>query len=219
MSHHCPLCKTHAATANVFHIDKRREYYRCETCYLVFVPERFHLSHSEEKNIYDLHQNSPQDAGYRRFLSRLFQPLQQRLDTSAQGLDFGCGPGPTLSVMFEEQGYRVNHYDPHYANDPNMLERRYDFITCTEVIEHFRDPASSWSLLNNLLGPHAWLGIMTKLVINQEAFSRWHYIQDPTHICFYSKQTLNWIAAQYNYQIEFIAADVVLFQRKDNTSL
>jgi hypothetical protein len=40
----------------------RRAYYRCGRCHLVFVPARYHLSASDEKAHYDLHQNHPGDA-------------------------------------------------------------------------------------------------------------------------------------------------------------
>jgi len=51
--------------------------------------------------------NSPDDPRYRAFLSRLFIPLNERIAPESCGLDFGSGPGPTLSVMFEEQGHTM----------------------------------------------------------------------------------------------------------------
>ncbi|MGB2360319.1 MAG: methyltransferase, partial [Porticoccaceae bacterium] len=63
------------------------------------------MSSAAEKAIYDQHQNSPDDLQYRRFLSRLTEPLLERLGPCSRGLDFGCGPGPTLSVMMAEQGH------------------------------------------------------------------------------------------------------------------
>ena len=98
----CPLC-----TANrVFPLydDKWRDYFRCVACQLTFVPPAFHLSPSDEKAVYDLHQNSSADQGYRNFLSRIFEPVHARIAPGSHGLDFGSGPGPTLSVMFEEVG-------------------------------------------------------------------------------------------------------------------
>ena len=68
----CPLCNASNPTA--FHQDNRRDYLRCRTCQLIFVPPDQHLSPTAEKAEYDLHQNSPNDLGYRQFLSRLFIP-------------------------------------------------------------------------------------------------------------------------------------------------
>ena len=68
----------------------------------MFVPRSYHLSAADEKAQYDLHENDPNDPGYRAFLDRLAGPLDKRLAPHSHGLDFGCGPGPTLSVMLEE---------------------------------------------------------------------------------------------------------------------
>ena len=134
----CPLCK--ASEANHILRDKVRDYFLCRICGLIFVPPEQFLSHEEEKSRYDLHQNSPDDPEYRRFLSRLFIPMQKHLAPQGRGLDFGSGPGPTLSVMFEEAGHSMTLYDPFYAKAPSVLENQYDFVTATEVVEHLRSP-------------------------------------------------------------------------------
>jgi len=125
--------------------DRRRDYYRCPVCCLVFVPPWQFLSAEEEKKRYDLHRNSPEDPGYRRFLSRMFIPLQQWLATGSDGLDFGSGPEPMLSRMFEEAGHSMTLFDHFYEHAPAALERPYDFITATEVVEHREggDPSTS----------------------------------------------------------------------------
>jgi 2-polyprenyl-3-methyl-5-hydroxy-6-metoxy-1,4-benzoquinol methylase len=194
-----------------FYQDNVREYFRCQHCALVFVPQRWHLSLVAEKALYDLHENRIDDLGYRQFLTRLCQPLSARLAPHAQGLDFGCGPGPLLAKMFEEQGYTMSLYDPFYADATELLQQSYDFITCTEVVEHFRQPQLMFEQLFGLLKPYGLLGIMTKRVIDVAAFSRWHYKNDPTHICFYSEATLQWLAAKYHRQMELIDKDVALF--------
>jgi len=78
-----------------------RAYHRCARCNLIFVLPHALLSAQAEKAEYDQHQNHPQDLGYRRFLSRLANPLLDGLAPQSQGLDFGSGPGPTLSVMLK----------------------------------------------------------------------------------------------------------------------
>ena len=54
---------------------------------------------------------------------------------------------------------------------------------------------------------------MTKMVKNQQAFSRWHYINDQTHICFYSRATFGFIAEQVGASVTFVANDVILLQK------
>ncbi len=210
----CPLCM--GRRVFVFYEDQNRHYFRCETCQLVFVPIAFHLSSSDEKTEYDLHQNSPDDQRYRRFLTRLFEPVQARLTPDSRGLDFGSGPGPTLSVMFEEAGYPMAVYDPFYAPDTSPLSRQYDFVTCSEVVEHFRTPRVELEKLWSCVRPGGVLGIMTKLVLNQEAFARWHYKDDRTHVSFFSRTTFEWLAAEWRAELTFIGSDVILLRKQES---
>ncbi|WP_461536599.1 class I SAM-dependent methyltransferase [Spongorhabdus nitratireducens] len=181
---------------------------------LVFVPPEFHLSSEDEKAIYDQHNNQVDDPGYRRFLSRIYEPVCERITSEAEGLDFGCGPGPALAEMFSEAGYRMKVYDLYYANDPTTLERQYDFITATEVIEHLASPGEVIDLLLSLLKPGGTLGLMTKLVKNREAFANWHYIRDPTHICFFSKSTFDWLSSRYAVKTEVLGQDTILISSR-----
>jgi 2-polyprenyl-3-methyl-5-hydroxy-6-metoxy-1,4-benzoquinol methylase len=202
-----------------YHRDKRRQYLLCKECSLVFVPPGYHLAAEKEKAEYDLHRNSPDDGGYRNFLNRLFMPLHERIRPGSQGLDFGCGPGPALSMMFEEAGFSMAVYDHFYANDRQSLAKKYDFITATEVVEHLHNPAGDLNMLWALLKPGGYLGIMTKQVINKKAFSRWHYIQDPTHICFFSLATFQWLADLWQGELQVIGNDVILFQKQDKKNV
>ena len=207
----CPLCDD--TQVNHFFEDQRRSYMRCRGCSLVFVPKIFHLSKSDEKREYDLHQNSVQDEGYRRFLGRVSEPLLLRLSEVSKGLDFGCGPGPTLSQMIEAAGHHMDIYDPYYSPDRSFKTKRYDFITATEVLEHLAEPGSELNQLWSLLNSSGWLAIMTKRVMSLEAFANWHYKNDPTHISFFSESTFDFLAEKWDTKAEFIGNDVVLFQK------
>ena len=209
----CTLCGS--VDTEPFFEDKTRTYLQCGDCRLVFVPRRFWLSLHEEKAIYDLHQNEPEDEGYRRFLSRLALPLMERLKPNSEGLDFGCGPGPALPLLFEEQGHRVSRYDPLYHNNPSVFDRQYDFICATEVVEHLRDPNREFARLFAMLKKGGWLGLMTKLVIDKNAFSRWHYIRDLTHILFFSRSTFERLATRFNTRLKIIGNDTILFRIPD----
>ncbi len=207
----CPLCFSVENT--FFHRDKQRKYLRCSQCALVFVPAQSHLSKADEKSYYDLHQNTPLDSGYRTFLERLSKPLLQQLKPASQGLDFGSGPGLTLSLMLAEVGHRVELYDPFYAPDEGVFTRQYNFITSTEVVEHLQAPGRELTRLWALLKPGGVLAIMTKRVIDQAAFARWHYKNDPTHIVFFSQETFNWLGKSWQVEPVYYGADVVFFNK------
>lgn len=207
----CPLCQVEDSYP--FHKDKRRHYWRCRHCALVFVSAGQRLDRDAEKAIYDLHENDPSDTGYRRFLSRISEPLGQWLDGNRKGLDFGCGPGPLLAAMMEEQGHRMSVYDHFYAADLSVFDVAYDFITATEVVEHLFDPAAELHRLWCCLKPGGVLAVMTKLVIDRQAFANWHYKNDPTHVCFFSRETFEWLAEELGGEVRFVDKDVIFLQK------
>lgn len=203
----------HHETFDLFFEDKDRRYISCGHCGLIFVPRDYWLGIAEEKAIYDLHENSPLDQGYRKFISRLTTPLLEKLEPQQKGLDFGSGPGPALPMLLEEHGHQVDRFDLHYQNDPAIFENQYDFICATEVVEHLQAPSTEFSRLFSTLKPGGWLGIMTKLVIDRQAFSNWHYIRDLTHICFYSRRTFEYLAQHFNAKLNLVANDVILLRK------
>jgi hypothetical protein len=213
----CLLCSSDHA--NEFYHDNDRHYHHCRVCKLTFVhPEQF-LSPEEEKKRYDLHQNSPEDKAYRQFLSRLFNPLKGRLLPGSRGLDFGSGPGPTLSVMLEEIGHSMELYDHYYAKHPINLTRQYDFITATEVLEHLYHPKEELDRLWACLHPGGKLGVMTKLAPGPEAFPAWHYKNELTHVCFFSKSTFEWLAAKWRADMNVIGQDVIIIDKLLNVGV
>lgn len=207
----CPLCRS--VQVQPWAEVRGRLYLECEQCALVHLVPEQRPGPAAEHAHYGTHRNDPGDPGYRAFLRRLAGPLSERLAPGAEGLDYGSGPGPTLSVMLAEQGFRVAIYDPFFAADPAALGRAYDFVTCSEVVEHFHSPADEFDRLNRLLRPGGWLGVMTELLREDRAFADWHYIRDPTHVCFYRAETMKWIAVRYGWTMESVHANVVLFRK------
>lgn len=209
---HCPLCNE--IRISFFHQDRWRSYQRCTACKLVFVPSHEHLDPAAEKAEYDLHQNSPDDLGYRKFLSRLLEPVLERVSSQSCGLDFGSGPGPTLSVMFEEAGHEMAIYDPFYAPDTAPLKDAYDFVTASEVLEHLRRPSHDLDQLWQCVKPGGVLGVMTKLVLGEAEFANWHYKNDRTHVSFFSRETFEWLAKKWGATVTFVGQDVVLLAKR-----
>ena len=209
----CPLCQADVNTSAIYFQDKKRPYHQCHRCALVFVPSRYHLTQQAEKEEYDKHQNELEDEGYLRFLSRLYLTLNNRLAPNSEGLDFGCGPGPALAHKLSQLGYPTAKYDLYYFPDKRVLEKQYDFVTCTEVVEHLAHPMLQIEQMLECLKPGGTLALMTKLVIDQQRFATWHYKNDPTHISFFSRETFEYIASELRLTVEFIAADVIFISK------
>jgi SAM-dependent methyltransferase len=211
----CPLCGSRKATRFFETRDKHghREFEHCPECDMVFVPRRHHLDSAAQRERYLTHENDTDDEGYRNFLSRLLDALRPHLLPGASGLDYGAGTGPALAVMMREEGFGVQLYDPFFHPDESVLEQTYDFITCTETAEHFADPMQDLQALHRMLRPAGWLGVMTGMLDSWEGFPGWYYQRDPTHICFYSKTTMEWIADQLSLEVHFPRENVALFHK------
>ncbi len=207
----CPLCGSPGARP--FARARARRYLECGRCALLFLDPGQRLGAAAEREHYGTHRNDPADAGYRAFLERTAAPLAARLPPGAEGLDYGCGPGPTLSLMLEERGHPMAVYDPFFAPDPAPLGRTYDFVTCTEAAEHFFRPGEELRRLDRLLRPGGWLAIMTGMPPEKIPIGSWRYARDPTHVCFYRPATMNWIAGHLGWALELPGRDVALFRK------
>lgn len=193
-----------------------QDYWRCDSCEATLLDPDQRLSATEELAHYRHHRNDPDDQRYRRFLSKLFDPLSAKLRPGMRGLDYGCGPGPALAAMFQEAGIDMALYDPFFHPASDVLERSYDVITLSEVAEHLFEPASVFDLLASRLKPGGWLGVMTCFQTDDDRFASWHYRRDPTHVVFYRARTLQIVAARRGLTCEIPTKDVALMQKADS---
>jgi hypothetical protein len=208
----CTLCGE--PELDDFYTDNWRQYQRCDSCDLIQVPTSFHLDSKSERAHYDTHNNSPDDADYRAFLNRLVEPLQKQLTPDARGLDFGCGPGLTISVMYRELGHVVDNYDIYYAKNESIWQQEFDFVTASEVVEHLKKPGRTLSRLWGLIRSGGKLGIMTQTFNPTIDFGTWHYRRDPTHICFFSQHTMQWLADYLQAeQLREVDSNVFIFSK------
>ncbi len=216
MTIECPLCLNTQCEHYYSSTRKNliRDYLICRGCDLIFVPEKFHLSVEEQKERYLQHNNDPDDEQYRIFLSRLKDRLIPFLAPGQFGLDYGCGPGPTLSLMMSEDGHETNNYDPIFRPDPSVLDRNYEFIVSTETIEHFSDVKTNFDLINRILKVSGFFGVMTSVRYENIDFGSWHYRYDPTHLSFYSPETMQYIASNWGWTIVGVYENVYIFRKE-----
>lgn len=210
----CPLC---ASPLSPFFFRGVRDpspgdYRRCRECSLISLERTYWPSHAFEREYYRTHENAPDNPGYRRFLGRLLAPLEACCSSPAQGLDWGCGPQPVLADMLRARGYTMQIHDPVFAPARPSASERFDFITCTEVLEHLRTPVATLEEMATLLRPGGIIAIMTGWPPAAAAFHRWHYRRDPTHVAFYGPATLRWIATHLGWEIRLPAPDIALFR-------
>lgn len=207
----CPVCRG-SDVGHFLSVDNK-DYWRCRTCSATFLDQAQLPDTDAERTRYEQHRNVTDDAAYREYLGRLARPLLERLPPCQSGLDFGSGPAPALALMLTENGHTVRLYDPLFLPDLSALGRVYDFITCSEVVEHFHYPADEFARLDRLLRPGGWLAVMTRFLQDEALFPRWHYRRDPTHVVFYKAATFDLIAGRFGWQCELPGPDVVLMHK------
>lgn len=190
-----------------------RHYFLCRNCCLIFADARFYLSPQEEKRRYLHHQNTIDDAGYVAFLQKAIAPTLPFIPPGSTGLDYGSGPSRVLSQLLGRYSISCHNYDPLFGIDHPGQE--YDFIFATECFEHFHHPATEMERILQLLKPGGYLCIMTALWRQQEDFDNWHYKRDATHVSFYHRESISYVARKFNFAgIHDDGERVVILRRK-----
>lgn len=211
----CPLCGSNNINGfERFRVAKEtRNYFLCENCNLVFMRPEDRLSADEERRRYKLHNNQYEDERYRLFLNQTAGAVSASCSPGQLGLDYGCGPEPVLAQMLNERGFKVNHFDPLFFPSETCLDTQYDFVSCTEVIEHAHEPHKLLSSLVSCVAGNGRIFIMTGLRKPESAFSKWWYTKDPTHVGFYSEYTLQFIAQAFGLSIERYSEQVTVYTK------
>lgn len=212
----CPLCghATHPFHHRGIGSASPGDYRRCRHCGLIALERDTWPDPAMERAYYRTHENRPDDTAYIAHLERLVAPLTRSVPPPAAGLDWGCGPHPVLADCLRQQGYQMAAWDPAFGPvQPDAPAEGWDFITCTEVLEHLHTPRSSLVTMLAQLRPGGVLAIMTEWPPTAGMFHRWHYRRDPTHIAFYGPSTLRWIAEQLGCTVDLQTPDIALFNR------
>ncbi len=204
----CPLCFSNAVP---FFCGRHGAYFSCPTCSSVFLAPENRLDPTAEQDRYARHNNDINDPGYQSFVSPIVEHIRANFTPAHSGLDFGCGTGPVISFMLERDGFSVRKYDPLFRPDRAVFSSMYDFIVCCEVIEHFHEPAKEFQLLRSLLVDDAHVICMTHLLSDETDFERWYYKDDPTHVFFYRRETIDFIQRQFRFKCSRIRDRLVLF--------
>ncbi len=209
-SNNCPLCNS---SGDVFYSFKKRLHYQCNNCSGIYVDESLRLNSEEEKSRYEKHNNDVENKGYQKFVSPITTATFRDFTQKDKGLDFGAGTGPVISKILKDNGYSIVQYDPFFHNHPEMLESKYDYIACCEVIEHFLDPKKEFLLLNNMLQLGGLLYCMTDVYEESIDFHKWYYKNDDTHVFIYHKNTIEWIKKEIGFSKVTIEGRLISFSK------
>ena len=168
-------------------------------CVGIFVDEGLRPDRITEKLRYQEHNNDINDLNYQQFVSPITEAILINHTRNDKGLDFGAGTGPVISKVLEDNNYSIAKYDPLFHNKPELLNDKYDYIACCEVIEHFHNPKKAFRVLKKLLKKSARLYCMTDIYDESIDFHKWYYKNDPTHVFIYQEHTIHWIQQEFGF--------------------
>ncbi len=204
----CPLCSN---TGTTFFKDEKQHFYLCGTCKGIYRNTSEYLNQTDEKERYQHHKNHINDLGYIKFADPIISSVKKYFNKNHRGLDFGAGHTPVISEILKNDNYQVEIYDPLFFDNKELLQNKYNFISCCEVIEHFYNPKKEFELLYSLLNPKGKLICMTLIYNEGMNFENWFYKNDPTHVFIYQKETFHWIKNYFGFKKVIINNRLILF--------
>jgi SAM-dependent methyltransferase len=177
----------------------------------VFLNPNQRLERKNEEERYQKHNNDIHSKGYQKFVKPMVVAVKLRFSPSHSGLDYGAGPGPVVSYLLENLGYSITKYDPFFFPSTDVLNRKFDFIICSEVAEHFYNPYLEFQKLKGLLKPNGALLCFTELFNDEITFDTWHYKNDETHVFFYHPKAIDFITNEFYFSNAIIEDRLVVF--------
>ena len=221
------FCKCCNSLLNEVILVKDKKYHFCSNCNSVFLDSEFYLTSENQKDRYLLHNNTLEDAGYKKYLEKFFdEVISFAKSKNHTYLDYGSGPNPCL-VELVKQKYsdfeQIDAWDLFFTKDFTPKEDFYSLITCLEVAEHFENPIESFLHIKSLLKKDGLLAVQTQIFYPEDDFEKtskkfatWWYKEDTTHVTFYSKEGL--INCCKNCGLEFLTQinkNLLVFTKKD----
>ena len=185
----------------------------CQLCGGIYMDKIHYVDAQTERERYEEHINNPDDPNYRQFVAPITNYVFNNFNLDAVGLDFGSGTGPVISKILEENNYKVFQYDPFFAPDTNVLKKKYEYIACCEVIEHFHNPDKEFKILYDMLVPGGKLICMTQLYNIKIPFKNWYYRRDPTHVFIYQSKTISFVSEQFGFKNSSINGRLIVFEK------
>ncbi len=200
MNLNCHICNQRTET--FVHEKTNITYYHCKPCEYIFKSPECYQSIEEQKERYDLHTNSKEDEGYIAYYHRFFDFILPHIKQVKTALDFGCGESLILTDIFNNMNISTVYYDPIYHPNETYDSKKYDLVVSTEVFEHLHEPKKIFSHLVSLLNNGGYLALQTQFHPNtEEAFKKWYYHQDPTHIVFFRAKTFEVLCEAFGCRI------------------
>jgi SAM-dependent methyltransferase len=216
---HCPLCLSQSFEAIDVTARPAATFWHCLDCSLIYRDPGQRLNLSQEKARYEEHINGGD--GHRNFLRPISAILSNLPLSGRRGLDWGSGPEPVLVEILRKNQFEMTAYDPIFGPELPPPDK-FDFITLTEVIEHFFEPSRDLKQILSYLKPGGYLLVMTDpvpelwwdLSFAERAtwLGAWAYRRDPSHVSFFSERTFRKMEGLFGLKLHSLKGRIVTFQ-------
>lgn len=184
-------------------------YNKCISCGTIFSdemmswsPEKFkEKCYNDNYLYYDMDIILPY--GERTILAK--QHICNNYNKNICHLDYGGNKG-FLQNLLKSNGFNETYiYDPFTENnDKEILNRKYDLITCFEVIEHAYNINEIFKLFKNILNKNGKV-VFTTCLYNNENLNEWWYCNPRVgHILFFTKQGIESFVNKHGFEIQSI---------------
>lgn len=172
-------------------------YYRCSACGFLFTPltdgwsvQEFqaHIYNDDYYRIYDPGYADERPRANANMIARFFGANRQNLSV----LDYGGGDGALCRILSQEHGFAdALSYDPISQPDQPLPARRFDLVSCFEVLEHVNDPLPVIRQLGALADGMVLFSTLVQPADIETQRLRWWYAAPRNgHISLFSRPAL-----------------------------
>lgn len=172
-------------------------YYQCQRCGVIQLGRESLPTRTDEEARYRLHNNSPDDPRYQRYIQRIYDGIASHLPRAlgaARWLDIGCGPTPLLAETAAARGWLATSYDPIFFPEESVLDERAHVVSLVEAIEHLHWPMRDLDRYAACVEPGGLFAVRTAVWTGEaEDFDRWWYRRDETHVQFLTPLTVEFL--------------------------
>lgn len=130
-------------------------------------------------------------------------------------LDYGGGSGLTAELL-RKAGFSAETYDPFSEFDA-MPERRFDLISCFEVMEHVPSPRETAATMVSLLkdgGAILFSTLVQPAEFDRIGLSWWYAGPRNGHVSLYSAQSLGRLFAPHGMRVSSFSEGVHIAYRE-----
>ncbi len=213
----CPVCSSGSEYALA---TPRRSFLRCAECGFAWSSPSSRPDSAASRERYLLHRNEAGDPEYVGYLSGIIDQALSRVEAGSGAsvrlaVDWGSGPNPVCASLLRARGLEVSIWDPFFADGAPPAAGSSDLVLCIEVAEHFLDPVPDFMAMAACLRPGGYAAVHTRIAPEDDAaFLRWWYIEDPTHVSFYSERSLRLLSRRASLSLrEVLDGRLSIFSR------